>query len=177
MAALPKLTLVLGGAASGKSAFAEALCVASGQARTYIATARIWDDEMAAKVARHVAQRGDGWKTISAQTDLASAIAGLSPADVALVDCVTMWLTNLMMDGADLDAAREEFDSALAASPAPMILVSNDVGGGIVPDNALARRFQNEQGRLNQHLVARAKLVVMVTAGLPMVLKGVLPDA
>jgi len=172
---LPPLTLVVGGARSGKSAFAEGLVTASGRARRYIATAEAWDDEMRDRIARHQSDRGPAWTTIEAPLDLAAALAGARSDEAVLVDCATLWLTNHLLAEHDLAAETAGLLAALAASPAPVVIVSNETGWGIVPENALARRFRDEQGRLNQRLAAVSGLVVTVIAGLPMVLKGRLP--
>lgn len=172
---LPPLTLVIGGARSGKSAFAEGLVTASGRARRYIATAEAWDDEMRDRIARHQSDRGPAWTTIEAPLDLAAALAGARSDEAVLVDCATLWLTNHLLAEHDLAAETAGLLAALAASPAPVVIVSNETGWGIVPENALARRFRDEQGRLNQRLAAVSGLVVTVIAGLPMVLKGRLP--
>lgn len=169
---LPKLSLVLGGAASGKSAFAEGLILSSGLAPVYIATAQIWDAEMADKVAAHKVQRGPGWRTVEEPLAIDRVLAGVSRADAVLIDCATLWLTNLMLTEADLPAAELGLFDALAICTAPVVIVSNEVGMGIVPDNALARRFRGAQGGFNRRLATRADLVVMVIAGLPLVLKG-----
>jgi adenosylcobinamide kinase / adenosylcobinamide-phosphate guanylyltransferase len=172
---LPALTLVIGGARSGKSTFAEAVVTAATRPRRYIATAEAWDDEMRDRIARHRHDRGAGWLTIEAPRDLAAALAGAEPGEVVLVDCATLWLTNHMLADHDLTALTAELLTALASCAAPVVIVSNETGWGIVPENALARRFRDEQGRLNQRLAAQAGLVVTVIAGLPMVLKGQLP--
>ena len=172
---LPPLTLVIGGARSGKSAFAEGLVTASGRARRYIATAEAWDDEMRDRIARHQSDRGAAWTTVEAPLDLAAALAGARSDEAVLVDCATLWLTNHLLAEHDLAAETAGLLAALAASPAPVVIVSNETGWGIVPENALARRFRDEQGRLNQRLAAVSGLVVTVIAGLPMVLKGRLP--
>jgi adenosylcobinamide kinase/adenosylcobinamide-phosphate guanylyltransferase len=170
-----KNACVLGGARSGKSAFAENLITATGRRRIYIATAEAWDDEMRDRIARHRQDRGDGWETVDAPLDLSAALAAI-PADAAvLVDCATLWLTNHMLAGHDLAAETGQLLASLAACAAPVAVVSNEVGWGIVPDNALARRFRDAQGRLNQLLAAQADLVVGVMAGLPFALKGRLP--
>jgi adenosylcobinamide kinase/adenosylcobinamide-phosphate guanylyltransferase len=172
---LPRLTLVVGGARSGKSAFAERLITATRRPRRYIATAQAWDDEMRTRIAQHQRDRGGDWLTVEAPLDLAAALAAARPAEVVLIDCATLWLTNHLLADHDLPARTEALIAALAACQAPVIIVSNEVGWGIVPDNALARRFRDEQGRLNQRLAATSDLVVTVIAGLPLVLKGQLP--
>lgn len=165
------VTLVLGGARSGKSALAERLTLRGGASPVYIATAEAWDDEMRAKIAAHRAQRdGQGWRTIEAPLDLPSALAQAGQAPV-LVDCLTLWLTNLMLGEHDIDAATAAVIPALRR-PALTVLVANEVGLGIVPDNALARRFREAAGRLNQQMAALAGTVVFTAAGLPLVLKG-----
>lgn len=172
---LLKLTLVLGGASSGKSAFAEDLVVRSGRPRIYIATAQAWDSEMAGKIARHRGMRGEGWTTVEAPHDAASAIGGIPPNSAALLDCATLWLSNRMLAEADMAAEEEALLAALRAAPGPVVVVSNEVGLGIVPDTPLGRRFRDAQGRLNCRIAAEADLVVLVAAGLPLVLKGALP--
>ena len=171
----PDLTLVLGGAASGKSAFAEERIVSAGKSRVYLATSQVFDDEMRQKVDRHLVQRGDGWTTVEEPLDLGPVLASLSQNQICLIDCATMWLSNHLLADSDLDAAQTDLLSALSTCPAQVVIVSNEVGHGIVPDNALARRFREAQGRLNIALAAQADLVVQVTAGLPLVLKGQLP--
>lgn len=173
--ALQKLTLVLGGAASGKSAFAENLVVLTGRPRVYIATAQAFDAEMAEKIAAHRAARGGGWRTVEAPQDIATALASVSPDEAVLLDCATLWLSNRLLADADLAETPAEMREALAACPAPVTVVSNEVGQGIVPEHAMGRAFRNAQGRLNQVLAAQADLVVQVIAGLPLVLKGRLP--
>lgn len=169
------LTLVIGGARSGKSQFAETLVIATGRAKRYIATAEAWDDEMRARIAQHRLDRGSGWLTVDAPRDLPAALADATSDEAVLVDCATLWLTNHLLAETDLDAETHALLTALSACPAPVVMVTNEVGGGIVPDNALARRFRDAQGRLNQRLAAQAGLVVTVIAGLPLVLKGQLP--
>ncbi len=169
------LTFVLGGAASGKSAFAEQLVVSTAKSRVYLATSQVLDGEMYAKVQRHLDQRGEGWTTIEAPMDLAPVLAELAADQICLIDCATMWLTNHLLAESDLQSAQEDLLNALRDCPARLVVVSNEVGHGIVPENALARRFREAQGRLNIALAAQAKLVVQVTAGLPLVLKGQLP--
>lgn len=174
---LSPITLVIGGAASGKSAFAEGLVRRSGLAKVYLATAEAHDDEMAEKIALHRERRaGQGWRTVEAPHDLAQALAQIEAEEIALVDCMTLWLSNLMLEDANIDEEVEVLADVLDQLPAPVVLVSNDVAGGVVPDTRLGRRFQQVQGRLNQLLATQADLVVQVTAGLPVVLKGALPS-
>ncbi len=175
---LPPLALVLGGAASGKSAYAETLVRGASGSRVYLATAEAYDDEMRAKISRHQDMRAaDGWTTIEAPLDAASALSAAAPDQVVLLDCATLWLSNHMLAGDDLAVATAALMKALAACAAPVVIVSNEVGLSVVPDNALARRFQQAQGTLNQRLAAEAGLVVLVTAGLPLPLKGTLSSA
>ncbi|MCF2869640.1 bifunctional adenosylcobinamide kinase/adenosylcobinamide-phosphate guanylyltransferase [Octadecabacter sp. G9-8] len=172
---LPSLTLVLGGAASGKSSFAETLCFQSSKPRVYIATAQAFDDEMRDKISDHRDMRGSNWLTVEAPLDLHMPLTERLDSEIVLLDCATLWLSNVLLADGDMAAACETLLFDLAACPAQVIVVSNEVGTGIVPDNALARRFRNAQGRLNQMLAAQAGLVVQVVAGLPQVLKGTLP--
>ena len=168
----PSSTLVLGGARSGKSAHAQALAEASGLDRVFVATAHAYDDEMVGRIARHVAARDATWRTIDAPYDLVDALAGhAAPARVLLVDCLTLWLSNLMLRGDDVEAATEAFAARVPRLPGTAIFVSNEVGWGIVPENALARRFRDAQGRLNQRIAAACGTVVLVAAGLPLVMK------
>jgi adenosylcobinamide kinase/adenosylcobinamide-phosphate guanylyltransferase len=173
---IPPLSLVVGGARSGKSALAERLVRSCTLARRYIATAQAWDDEMRDRIARHRADRGIDWHTVEASLDLCGALAAAQPDEVVLVDCATLWLSNHLLAGHDLDAETTALLAGLTRCAAPVVIVSNEVGWGIVPENALARAFRDAQGRLNQRLAAQAGLVVGVMAGLPMVLKGALPD-
>jgi adenosylcobinamide kinase / adenosylcobinamide-phosphate guanylyltransferase len=170
-ALLPRVTLVLGGARSGKSRYAETLVRDAGGG-VYLATAQALDAEMAARIARHRAERGDGWTTVEEPLELAAALErGARGGRPILVDCLTLWLSNLM--GAERAAAQEiaRLLAALKTLPVPVVLVSNEVGLGIVPDNALARVFRDEAGRLNQAAAAAADRVVFLAAGLPLVLK------
>jgi adenosylcobinamide kinase / adenosylcobinamide-phosphate guanylyltransferase len=169
----PRLTLVLGGARSGKSHHAESLITASAPPPwIYVATAQALDAEMTERIAHHRARRGAGWQAIEAPHELAETI-DKAPADAALlVDCLTLWLSNRMLAEADIEVDTAALEKALARRPGPTVLVSNEVGSGIVPDNALARRFADLQGRLNQRIAARADRVVLVVAGLPLTLKG-----
>ncbi len=168
----PLRSLVLGGAASGKSEWAEEFVAKQGVSRVYIATAEAWDDEMRAKLTQHRARRDATWRTIETPTDLPAALADVRRGEVVLIDCLTLWLSNLMLAEADLAAAEAALMAALAACPAPVTCVSNEVGMGVVPDTPLGRRFRNAQGGLNRRVAAQAGLVVAVMAGLPLVLKG-----
>ena len=167
-----QLTLVLGGARSGKSRYAEQAVMASPPPWVYVATAEPFDAEMAARIAEHRSRRGGQWRTIEAPLDLAGAVTGAPASATVLVDCLTLWLNNLMFNNRDIDAEMQRLETALAARRAPSVLVSNEVGSGIVPDNAEARRFRDLQGRLNQRIAARADRVLLLVAGLPMVVKG-----
>jgi adenosylcobinamide kinase / adenosylcobinamide-phosphate guanylyltransferase len=168
----PRLTLVLGGARSGKSRYAESLTMGFPPPWVYVATAEPLDDEMAARIAEHRARRAADWRTIEAPRDLAGAVAGAPAGSAVLVDCLTLWLSNLMLANAEIEAESDRLDDALVQARGPIVLVSNEVGLGIVPDNALARRFRDAQGRLNQRVAGRADRVVLMVAGLPLVVKG-----
>jgi adenosylcobinamide kinase / adenosylcobinamide-phosphate guanylyltransferase len=170
-AAGARLTLVLGGARSGKSKYAESLITALPPPWVYVATAEALDAEMTERIAVHRARRGGDWLTIEAPHDLASALAAPAGAPV-LVDCLTLWLSNRMLAQVDLDAETDRLEEVLGRRASPLVLVSNEVGSGIVPDNALARRFRDLQGRLNQRMAARADRVVLMVAGLPLTVKG-----
>ena len=173
MSSVAKLTLVLGGARSGKSRYAESLIAALPPPWVYVATAQAGDAEMAERIAAHRVRRGPQWHTLEVPRDLAAALKSCQTGPV-LIDCLTLWLSNLMLAGADIDAATAELDDALAAAKAPVVLVANEVGSGIVPDHPLGRRFRDLQGLLNQRIAARAERVVLVVAGLPLAVKGTL---
>ncbi|MGZ5881523.1 MAG: bifunctional adenosylcobinamide kinase/adenosylcobinamide-phosphate guanylyltransferase [Xanthobacteraceae bacterium] len=166
-----RLTLVLGGARSGKSRYAESLVTALPPPWLYVATAEAGDSEMVARVAAHQARRGPSWTTIETPRNVAETL-GTHADKPTLVDCLTLWLSNVMLADADVDAEIEQLDEALARAAAPIVLVANEVGFGIVPDSALGRRFRDLQGLLNQRIAARADRVVLVVAGLPLTLKG-----
>jgi adenosylcobinamide kinase/adenosylcobinamide-phosphate guanylyltransferase len=167
-----QLTLVLGGVASGKSAYAESLMRATGRPKIYLATSVAGDAEMQAKIARHRAMRGDGWTTIEEPLAVAAALRLAPPDHALLLDCATMWLSNHLLADHDLDEAQTTLLAALESCPAEMVVVSNEVGLCGVAENALARQFANAQGRLNQALAAQADRVVLVSAGLPVSLKA-----
>lgn len=172
---LPHLSFVLGATASGKSAFAERLVGATGRPKIYIATADPGDEEMHVKIVAHRARRGAGWTTVEARRDLEVPLAAIRSDEIVLIDCATLWLSNLMAVNADLTNEESRLFQAIYRCKGKVCIVSNEVGAGIVPENALARRFRVAQGRLNQGLAARAGLVVQVVVGLPLVLKGSLP--
>lgn len=174
-AGFPKLSLVLGGARSGKSAFAETLAGRFGGPKHYLATASASDPEMQARIAAHVARRGADWTTVETGANLAGALAALPAESVALVDCLTLWLGTLTMAEADITAETLALRTALAQCPARVICVSNEIGLGLVPETALGRSFRDAHGHLNQLVATQADLAVFVAAGLPMVLKGTLP--
>ncbi len=168
----PGLALILGGARSGKSALAERLLTAGPGPWAYIATAQAFDDEMRDRIAQHQARRADGWVTYEAPVELPQVLRDKTVSQPVLVDCLTLWLSNLMLGGHDVMAATEALVAALSDRTAPCIVVSNEVGLGIVPDNALARAFRDEAGRLNQKVAAIADRVLFVAAGLSLTLKG-----
>lgn len=167
---LPPLTLILGGARSGKSAHAERMI--GERPAVYLATSQPGDAEMAERVRRHRERRGTNWLTVEEPLDLADALAAqAAPERPVLVDCLTLWLSNLMLAGRDVEAAVAGLADALPSLSGPVLLVANEVGLGIVPDNALARAFRDHAGRLNQTVAVLAQRVVFVAAGLPLVLK------
>ena len=168
-------TLVLGGARSGKTWWAQkaagAQAALAGVSPLMIATAQALDEEMAERIARHRADRGEAWRTLEAPLALPETVAALAANEVAVVDCLTLWVSNLMHAEADIGAACGELVAACQASPAHIFLVSNEVGLGIVPDNPLARRFRDEVGWLHQALGATCEEAVLIAAGLPLWLK------
>jgi len=176
LAELPPVTLILGGARSGKSRYAEALIRAAAAEAVYLATAQMLDAEMEERVRHHRAQReaasGLLWRTVEEPLALVRCLARETRAGrPVLVDCLTLWLSNLIHDGRDAVAEGEALADCLPTLAGPVVFVANEVGLGIVPDNALARYFRDEAGRLNQKLAARADRVVFVAAGLPLILK------
>ena len=175
--ALPRVMLILGGARSGKSCYGEQLIEdrlgATYRAATYLATAEARDDEMAARIARHRARRGRGWYTVEEPMALAEALTLYTdPEKPVLVDCLTLWLSNVMLAERDSERATTHLLEALRVAQGPVLLIANEVGYGVVPDNALARRFRDAAGLLNQAVARVADTVVLVAAGLPLVLKG-----
>jgi adenosylcobinamide kinase / adenosylcobinamide-phosphate guanylyltransferase len=169
---LPPITLVLGGARSGKSRFAEQMTVTHPRGCVYLATAEIGDGEMAVRIRAHQARRAALWKTIEAPLEIGDAIVAATEQGAAvLVDCLTLWLSNVMAAGRDVEQETEKLIRALGQAGGPAVFVSNEVGMGIVPDNALARRFRDHAGILNQRIAGVANTVFFVAAGLPLQLK------
>lgn len=166
-----RLTLVLGGARSGKSRFAEGLVTALPAPWTYIATAQAFDDEMRRRIAAHQARRGADWRVIEAPQLLPAAVREAPAEQPLLVDCLTLWLSNQLLAGADMSADREALLAALAQRSAPTVVVSSEVGLSIVPDNALARAFRDAAGELHQAAARAADRVYLVVAGCPIVAK------
>jgi adenosylcobinamide kinase / adenosylcobinamide-phosphate guanylyltransferase len=168
-----RIVLVLGGARSGKSVFAEELINASGLQKTYLATAQIFESEMGARVDRHKERRGEEWALVEEPIELRAALGQVSLNEVAvLVDCLTLWVTNLMMAERDCSSEGDALALALTKLSGTVVLVSNEVGQGIVPDNKMARAFRDHAGVLHQKIAAIADEVYFVTAGLPQKLKG-----
>ena len=171
------LTLVLGGARSGKSTHAEKLATGSlhggpAQPAVYLATAQAGDVEMATRIVAHRARRGANWTTLEEPLALDEALASAAAhGRPVLVDCLTLWLSNLMLGGGDVDESTDALLGALDGCAVPVVFVSNEVGLGIVPDTPLGRAFRDAQGRLNMRLAERADRVVLMTAGLPLILK------
>lgn len=172
-AATAAVELVLGGARSGKTAFALGRAEGSGLTPVMVATAEVRDDEMAARVAAHRAERGPAWRTIEEPHDLAGVLERETGSDrVLVVDCLTLWLSNRMFAEVEVEAEIAGLVATLGRVRGPVVLVSNEVGLGIVPENALARRFRDLQGRLNREVASVAGRVTFVAAGLPLSLKG-----
>jgi len=164
--------LVLGGARSGKSRYAQARAEALDAELVFIATAQAFDAEMAERIARHRDDRGARWTTVEAPVELAAAIRAECREDrVLLIDCLTLWTSNLLLAGRDIPAATAELVAAIDAAAGPLVLVSNEVGLGIVPDNELARRFRDDAGRVNQQVAAAVDEAMFIAAGLPLRLK------
>lgn len=165
-------TLVLGGARSGKSRFAESLAVQSGLHKIYVATGAAFDAEMADRIAAHQRQRGDGWQTVEEQLDLTGVLEReCGPDRVVLVDCLTLWLSNLTFAEKDIAAETKRLCDLVRDLPSACVFVSNEVGMGIVPDNRLSRSFRDAQGRLNQDIAEACSRVIFVAAGLPLLMK------
>jgi adenosylcobinamide kinase/adenosylcobinamide-phosphate guanylyltransferase len=171
MASVAKVTLVLGGARSGKSRYAESLMAALPPPWIYVATAEAGDTEMAERIAAHRTRRGANWRTVEALANLDRVLADYRSEPV-LVDCLTLWLSKLLLDDGALEDEMARVEKSLLLATAPKVLVSNEVGGGIVPEHPLGRRFRDLQGILNQRVAALADRVVLMVAGLPLIVKG-----
>lgn len=165
------LTFVLGGARSGKSRYAETMLMGHPGPWTYIATAQAYDAEMEDRIRHHRDRRDSHWRTLDAPLDLAEKLQECALGEPVLVDCLTLWLTNVMLDDRDVQAECERLTTVLSKPRGRWVVVSNEVGLGIVPDNALARRFRDDAGRLNQMVAACADKVVFMVSGLPMAVK------
>lgn len=165
------LTLVLGGARSGKTGFAERLTEAAAPSRVYIATGQAFDAEMEERIALHKAARGAGWRTVETPLDPARALEQARGSEAVLLDCLTLWLSNLMHHERDIETETEGLLGAASRCSAPVVMVSNEVGLGLVPETPLGRAFRDAQGRLNQQIAARADRVAFVAAGLPIWLR------
>ncbi len=165
------IVLITGGARSGKSTYAEARTLSLPGVPHYIATAEAGDEEMAARIAAHRARRGPPWQDREAPLGLAEALAATDGAGPRLVDCLTLWLSNLMFAGRELEMETERLCATLAVQASPVLLVTNEVGMGIVPENALARAFRDAAGRLNQRIAKLADEVQLVVSGYPLRVK------
>lgn len=172
----PRTMLITGGARAGKSRYAERLMSARPAPHAVIATATAGDAEMAARIARHKAERDKSWETIEQPISVRAAIRNAARPDrIVLVDCLTLWISNLMHEGRDIEIEIQGLVGTLHIAAGPVIIVTNEVGLGIVPDNALARAFRDNLGRANQVVAAAADVVLFMVAGIPLVLKGALP--
>ena len=169
---LDNLTLVLGGARSGKSRHGEALVEAAPPPWYYIATAEALDDEMRRRIDEHRSRRGAGWQTVEAPLDLAAALDAVPDGAPVLVDCLTLWLSNLMLAGRATGPAEDALIAALERRRGLTVLVSNEVGLGIVPENRLARDFRDAAGNLHRRVAAVAQHVHFMVAGIPTIVKG-----
>lgn len=167
---MKKSILVTGGARSGKSALAERIVKRMGDTLVYIATAQAFDDEMTARIDEHQARRGDEWTTITAPFDLAEALSD-SDGQPRLVDCLTLWLTNLMLDGRDIQAETAKLLTSIAQQTSSVVFVTNEVGSGIVPENKLGRQFRDAAGRLNQQVADACDEVYLAVSGQPLKVK------
>lgn len=165
------ISLVLGGARSGKSRFAEGLVTAHPGPWVYVATAEALDDEMQVRIDTHQERRGENWRTVDSPRGVPKAIMTAPPDAPVLVDCLTLWLSNLMLAEMNVEASTAALAHALSQATGPVVLVANEVGLGIVPDNALARRFRDAAGVLNQRVAELADEVWFVAAGLPLKMK------
>lgn len=168
---------ILGGARSGKSRYAESMASKSGLNKVFIATAEAGDKEMSDRIAAHRRDRGADWMTLESPLALSDAIIARTAKEAVVVDCLTLWLTNILLAGKDLDAEISELGAAVARAVCPLALVSNEVGMGIVPETPLGRLFRDWQGFLNQRIARECDAVVLMAAGWPMMMKpSSMPD-
>ncbi|TCA27846.1 bifunctional adenosylcobinamide kinase/adenosylcobinamide-phosphate guanylyltransferase [Rhizobium leguminosarum bv. viciae] len=173
IAAASNTVFILGGARSGKSRFAEDLVTATGLDRHYLATGRAWDEEMQARISQHMTDRGPSWTTHEEPLDLVGKLTAIDRKErIVLIDCLTLWVTNLMMEERNMAAEFAVLANFLPAAKARLVFVSNEVGLGIVPDNRMARDFRDHAGRLHQSIAAKAAEVYFIAAGLPLKMKG-----
>ncbi|SEM91561.1 adenosylcobinamide kinase /adenosylcobinamide-phosphate guanylyltransferase [Loktanella fryxellensis] len=168
---MTKSILITGGARSGKSALAERMTLTLGEPAVYIATAEAFDDEMAARIALHRSRRGPEWRTVAAPLDLAGALRDSDGGAPRLVDCLTLWLSNLMLADRDWEAAVADLCALIPQLTAPVVFVTNEVGSGIVPDNALARAYRDAAGLTNQRMAVACDDLWLCVAGYPMKVK------
>ncbi len=173
----PNISLFLGGARSGKSYLAEQHCIFSTLDAIYFATARPDDAEMKIRIESHQQRRGNNWQTKELPLDLTGALAVVKPTEVVLIDCLTLWLSNMMLAKSDLGSEQAKLLTALQSCSGKVVCVSSELGMGLVPQSKLGRDFRDAQGTLNQSIAEIAELVIFVAAGLPLTLKGNLPEA
>ena len=167
------ISLVLGGARSGKSRFAESLVLKSGLKPVYVATGRALDEEMSERISIHRDRRGKTWETVEEPLALADTLLQIAhPGRAILVDCLTLWVTNLMMAGANIEIECDGLIAALGDIKVPVVLVSNEVGLGIVPDSKMGRDFRDHAGMVNQRVAIASRNAWFIAAGLPLVLKS-----
>ncbi len=172
----PKTSLFLGGARSGKSKIAEDFCTSTGFSPVYLATAQAQDSEMVARIEIHKNRRAPNWRLLETPLNLSEALSRVKPTEIILIDCLTLWLSNVMFSGRDLLQEQANLCTAIKNCAGKTVCVSNEVGMGIVPESTLGRQFRDAQGSLNQEIAALSELVVFAAAGLPLVLKGSWPN-
>jgi len=165
-------TLVLGGARSGKSEYGEKLAENSGKIKVYLATGEARDEEMTDRIALHKDRRGSGWQTIEEPLDVSGVLAQIKPGSIVLLDCVTLWVSNMMAAGMDVEAEVGKLCEQLGKIECDIVIISNEVGLGIVPENALARQFRDLAGRANQMIATACERVVFIAAGQALIMKG-----
>ncbi|MCY4005482.1 MAG: bifunctional adenosylcobinamide kinase/adenosylcobinamide-phosphate guanylyltransferase [Rhodobacteraceae bacterium] len=171
-----KLVLVLGGASCGKTALAQQMTERWGESPAYIATAEPFDPEMKEKIHRHRATRGDNWITIEEPLKIAEILQDQGDWNAVLIDCLTMWVMNLIIADTDVTNATVNLIDAAIGCPVPVVMVSGETGMGIVPSGKLSRQFSQELGQVNQLIASQANLVILTVAGLPIALKGSIPE-